>query len=109
TNTTSVAAQTYYQTLANQVSTIDVLDASFINLRQITFGYVFDSKMLGKSPFSSIGVSLVARNLLTLMKHTDNVDPEAGFSSLINYAGIEGTSLPSTRSYGVNVNFKFKK
>ncbi|WPQ62611.1 SusC/RagA family TonB-linked outer membrane protein [Chitinophaga sancti] len=109
TNTTSVAAQTYYQTLANQVSSIDVLDASFIKLRQVTFGYVFDSKILGKSPFSSIGVSLVARNLLTLMKHTDNVDPEAGFSSLINYAGIEGTSLPSTRSYGVNVNFKFKK
>jgi hypothetical protein len=43
------------------------------------------------------------------MKHTDNVDPEAGFSPLINYAGIEGTSLPSTRTYGINVNVKFKK
>ncbi|GAA0527738.1 SusC/RagA family TonB-linked outer membrane protein [Chitinophaga japonensis] len=109
-NSTSVAAQTYYQALANNVSTINVLDASFIKLRQVTLGYTFDERMLGKVlPFQSINVSFVARNLLVLMKHTDNVDPEAGFSPLINYAGIEGTSLPSTRSYGVNVNFKFKK
>jgi outer membrane receptor protein involved in Fe transport len=107
-NTVSVDAQTYYQALANSISKNNVLDASFIKLRQITLGYTLDSKTLGKLPFRSIGVSLVARNLLTLMKDSDNVDPEAGFSSLINYAGIEGTSLPSTRTYGVNVNFKFK-
>lgn len=107
-NTSKVDAQTYYQAYANAISANNVLDASFIKLRQVTLGYTLDSKILGKIPFRSIGISLVARNLLTLMKHTDNIDPEAGFSSLINYAGIEGTSLPSTRTYGVNVNFKFK-
>ena len=110
TNTLAVDPQTYYQAQANQISANNVLDASFIKLRQVTLGYTLDSKVLGRMPlFQSIGISLVARNLLVLMKHTDNIDPEAGFSSLINYAGIEGTSLPSTRTYGVNVNFKFKK
>ncbi|SHL98192.1 SusC/RagA family TonB-linked outer membrane protein [Chitinophaga sp. CF418] len=108
-NTTNVDAQTYYQAYANKVSKNSVLDADFIKLRQVTFGYTVGRNVLGKLPFESIGISLVARNLLTLMRKSDNVDPESGFSSLINYAGIEGTSLPSTRTYGVNVNVKFKK
>lgn len=108
-NTINVDAQSYYQAYANKISKNSVLDADFIKLRQVTFGYTLGSKVLGKTPFESIGVSLVARNLLTLMRNSDNVDPEAGFSSLINYAGIEGTSLPSTRTFGVNVNVKFKK
>jgi hypothetical protein len=42
-----------------------------------------------------------------LLKYTPNIDPEAGFSSLIQYAGIEGNSLPATRTYGFNLNIKF--
>ena len=55
----------------------------------------------------AIELSFVARNLLTLLKYTDNIDPEAGFSSLLSSAGIEGNSLPSTRTYGLNLNVKF--
>jgi TonB-linked SusC/RagA family outer membrane protein len=108
-NSTAVAAQTYYQALAQNVSAINVLDGDFIKLRQITLGYTIGDNILHNTPFQSIGISLVARNLWTIMRHTDNIDPEAGFSPLINYAGIEGTSLPSTRTYGVNVNVKFKR
>jgi hypothetical protein len=42
------------------------------------------------------------------MRKSDIIDPEAGFSSLVSYAGIEGTGVPSARTYGVNVNVKFK-
>ena len=106
--TTTVNAQDYYQTLA-KVSNYEVLDGSFIKLRQITLGYTFNESMMGKLPFQAITVSLVARNLATLMKHTNNIDPESGFSTDIRYAGIEGTSVPFTRSYGINVNIKLKK
>jgi hypothetical protein len=108
TNTKVVAAQTYYQELARRISSLNVLDGSFIKLRQVTLGYNFSKTALARTPFSGINVSLVARNLLTIMKHTDNIDPESAFSNLINYNGIEGTSLPFTRTYGFNVNFKFK-
>jgi hypothetical protein len=50
----------------------------------------------------------VGRNLLVLHKKSDNIDPEATFGSNVQYFGIEGTSLPTTRSYGVNVNIRFK-
>jgi TonB-linked SusC/RagA family outer membrane protein len=108
-NTKAVDVQDYYQELARRISSMNVLNGSFVKLRQVTLGYTLTSKMLGKLPFESIGLSFVARNLLTIVKHTDNIDPEAGFSAAINYAGIEGGSLPATRSYGLNVSIKFKK
>lgn len=107
-NTKSVSAQTYYQALSRNVGAVSVLDGSFIKLRQVTLGYTFNATFLRGTPFSSIGVSAVARNLWTIMKHTDNLDPESGFSADPRYAGIEGTSLPFARTYGLNVNFKFK-
>lgn len=107
-NITNISAQTYYQGLARNISKLDVLDGSFIKLRQVTLGYTFNSSFLQRTPFSSIGVSAVARNLWTILKHTNNIDPESGFSNDIKYAGIEGTSLPFARTYGLNVNFKFK-
>jgi TonB-linked SusC/RagA family outer membrane protein len=107
-NTVSVQAQTYYQALARNVGAVDVLDGSFIKLRQLTLGYTINSTILRGTPFSSIGISAVARNLWTIMKHTDNIDPESGFSNDVRYAGIEGSSLPFARTYGLNVNFKFK-
>ncbi|MCD8742212.1 SusC/RagA family TonB-linked outer membrane protein [Mucilaginibacter roseus] len=108
TNTTAAPAQTYYQALSRNVGAVSVLDGSFIKLRQITLGYTFNAAFLRGTPFSSIGVSAVGRNLWTIMRKTKNIDPESGFSADPRYAGIEGTSLPFTRTYGLNVNFKFK-
>jgi TonB-linked SusC/RagA family outer membrane protein len=108
-NTVSVAnEQLYYQNLARRISALNVLDGSFIKLRQVQVGYTLGKKLFEKLPVESVNISFVARNLLTLLKHTDNIDPEAGFSSQINYAGIEGNGLPMTRTYGLNVNIKLK-
>ena len=108
-NTVTATAQAYYQRLAS-ISRINVLDGDYIKLRQITIGYTISQKQLGKIPvFSAIQISLVGRNLLTLMKKSDNIDPESGFNPNVNYAGIEGTSLPAVRTFGINANFKFKK
>ncbi|MET1057446.1 MAG: SusC/RagA family TonB-linked outer membrane protein [Pedobacter sp.] len=107
-NTTNVGAQNYYTGLMQNVNSLAVLDGSFIKFRQATLGYTFKQNMLGKLPFSSISVNLVARNLFTIMKHTDNIDPENTFSSQVALAGVEGGALPFTRTYGFNVNFKFK-
>lgn len=108
-NAVSANAQDYYQRLAG-ISRVDVLNGDYIKLRQVTFGYAIPEKAFERLPlFSSVTISLVARNLLTLMKHSDNIDPEAGFNASVGYAGIEGTSLPSTRTFGINASFKFKK
>jgi len=91
------------------ISRVNVLDGDYIKLRQVTLGYTISENTFKNVPvIGSIQISLVARNLLTLMKHSENIDPEAGFNASVNYAGIEGTSLPSTRTFGFNVNIKFK-
>jgi TonB-linked SusC/RagA family outer membrane protein len=108
-NQVVVAAQDYYRGLVTNVSTMSVFDGSFIKFRQVTLGYLFSPGLLDKTPFQAINVSLVARNLVTLMKHTRNFDPEDQFSSLPGYAGLEGIGIPQTRTYGINLNFKFKK
>jgi hypothetical protein len=109
-NTVTADAQGYYRSLAQQVTATHVLDGDFIKLRQVNIGYNLPQNIVSKlAVFSSVQVSFVARNLAILMKKSDNIDPEATFSSNVRYYGIEGTSLPSTRSYGINVNLKFKK
>ncbi len=109
-NTVTADAKGYYTALSQNVTKTHVLSGDFIKLRQVTLGYTFPSSLMQKIPLiQSIQISLVGRNLATIMKKSDNIDPESTFGSSISYLGIEGTSLPTTRSYGVNVNIKFKK
>ena len=106
--TTTVSAQAYYQRLAS-ISKFNVLSGDYIKLRQVTLGYTIPEKAFGKVPvIRSIQLSLVARNLLIIMKKSGNIDPESEFRADVQYAGIEGTSLPTTRTFGINANIKFK-
>jgi hypothetical protein len=83
-----------------------VYDASFAKLRQITFGYTFSSSMLSKTPFSSINLSFVGRNLWILYKNTENIDPESNYSN-VNAQGLDYFGMPQTRSYGFNLRLRF--
>lgn len=108
-NTVAASAEKYYTGLANNVTGVSVLDGDFIKLRQVTLGYNLPARMLEKWPLiRAVNISLVSRNLFYFMKKTNNIDPEATFGANLRYSGIEGTSLPATRNYGVNVAFKFK-
>ncbi|WP_373397756.1 SusC/RagA family TonB-linked outer membrane protein [Algoriphagus halophilus] len=100
-------AEDYYKALAQNITRTSVVDGDFIKLRQMTLGYSLPASWFGNTPvIKGLDVSFVARNLAILMRKAKNIDPEASFGSNINYTGIEGTSLPSTRSFGFNLNFK---
>jgi hypothetical protein len=108
-NTTAVNAQTYFQDLSvlnDQIAEEFVYDASFIKLRSLSLGYSFPSAMLRSSFIKGVNISLVARNLATLMKHTPNIDPESNYTNS-NGQGLELSGYPTQRSMGVNVNLKF--
>jgi len=108
-NTVVATAEKYYQDIA-QISRNSVLNGDYIKLRQVTLGYTLSGKQLGNNPVvESVNVSLVGRNLFYFSKKSPNIDPESNFTTSVKYAGIEGTSLPSARTFGVNVNVKFKK
>ena len=107
TNGITASAESYYQALVQNVTKTSVVDGDFIKLRQLSIGYTFPEKAFEKMPvLKGVNISLVARNLFFLMRKADNIDPESNFGSTISYTGIEGTSLPSTRSIGMNINFK---
>jgi hypothetical protein len=99
-----INAATYYSTLAGNVSRLFVQDASFIKFRQIAISYSLPAKVF-HNVIQGATISLVGRNLFYLMKRTDNIDPEAAFTA--NAQGLELAGVPPSKTYGVNLNFKF--
>ncbi|MBS7567004.1 SusC/RagA family TonB-linked outer membrane protein [Mucilaginibacter sp. Bleaf8] len=105
-NMINVAAYNYYPQLASNISALSVLNGGFIKFRQLILGYECKPRIFNHF-FRSVSIDLVGRNLFTILKYTKNIDPESQFSPNLNYAGIEGASLPATRSLGLNLNFRF--
>ncbi len=82
-------------------------DASFVKLRELQIGYTFPDKMFAKTPFRSVNIAFVGRNL-ALWTDVPHVDPEVmSFTGGTALPGIEYMSIPSSRSYGVNIGLKF--
>ena len=108
-NTTPVRVDDYYERISS-ISEENVFDASYIKLRQMTLSYTFDKKLLQKTSFiNGLTISLVGRNLFFFKNGLDEIglDPESIYTSTGSDIGIEYAALPSTRSYGFNVNVKF--
>ncbi|MBR5835436.1 MAG: SusC/RagA family TonB-linked outer membrane protein [Bacteroidales bacterium] len=81
-----------------------IYDNSYVKCREITFGYTFPERMLGKA-VKGLSVSFVARNPFIVWKNIPNIDPDSGYNT--SGLGLEYGSLPSRRSFGFNVNVKF--
>ncbi len=90
----------------NGVDALNVFDASYIKLRDLTLAYDLPKSIVGNA-FQGIRVSAFARNLFAWNLSNPGIDPENTSYGSGNIQGLEGGSLPSTRIYGFNVNFKF--
>lgn len=106
-NTTAVSSYEYYRSIASKnIAEEFVYDASFIKLRELSIGYNFKSLIKNIKWVKDLNVSVVARNLWTIMKHTPNIDPESSLNNS-NGQGLELNGYPTVRSIGFNVNVKF--
>jgi hypothetical protein len=84
-----------------------IYDASFVKLREVRFGYTIPNRVWGKVPVRDLSISLVGRNL-ALWTDVPHIDPEtASTSGGTVIPGVESVALPSTRSFGVNLNCRF--
>jgi TonB-linked SusC/RagA family outer membrane protein len=97
--------RTYYDN-NKSYSELFLHDASFVKLRQVILGYNIPVDRLKALSLQSATISLVARNLLTIYKQTDNFDPESSFTNGSSQ-GFESFGLPRTRSFGLNLMVKF--
>ncbi|MBS1508575.1 MAG: SusC/RagA family TonB-linked outer membrane protein [Bacteroidetes bacterium] len=106
-NDVSVSAASYY---LNYYSPINhepfVSDASYLKLRQLSFGYTFRN-ILKNNPSASVELSFIGRNLL-LFAPIHDIDPETlALRGNTILPGVEYNSLPSQRQFGVSLNLKY--
>jgi TonB-linked SusC/RagA family outer membrane protein len=106
-NTTAVEAEQFYTAYrSTNIATPFVYNGSFVKWRTISIGYDL-SRVVSKMHIKGLFVSVMCNNVLLIKKYIDNLDPEAQVSASDNLQGIETHTLPTTRSYGMNLNVKF--
>ncbi len=105
-NTQEVTAEDWAYAVPRSNAEANIFDASFVKLRQLSFGYSFDDTVLDTLKLQGLSISLVGSNLF-LWTDVPNIDPEAqGISGGTLLPGLEVTQLPSTKSYGFKINMK---
>ncbi len=90
---------------ADGVVESSVFDASYVKLRQVSIGYTISK--IGNLPIEDISLNLIGRNLAILYSKCPHIDPETAFSSENGEQGQEFGQLPTARSLGFSINFKF--
>jgi hypothetical protein len=83
-----------------------VYKSSYVKLREVRIGYQLPTRLINKIGFVNATITLVGRNLWIIHKDVPNIDPENAFTNG-NAQGLEDLTLPTARSYGFNINFKF--
>lgn len=86
-----------------------VLDASYIMLREVSLEYALPKNWLKRTPFQSVKIAAVGRNLFYIEEHMQGlgITPESAFNTASGAQGSESYTAPSTRSYGFNLNLTF--
>jgi TonB-linked SusC/RagA family outer membrane protein len=97
----------FYKEYYDHNSEQQLVDRSFVKLREAKLGYNFPKRLYSRLPIQNISFSLVGRNLLLFTKN-QQFDPETGASTGQGLVGgFENLSLPTTRSFGANLNINF--
>ncbi len=103
---TQVDATDYYGKLGGRTGFTGeyTYDATNIRLSEMAIGYNFN--LSEDSFFKSIKASFVGSNLFFFYKVAP-YDPNITLSTGNNLQGVDVLGLPSTRSYGLNINLSF--
>jgi len=107
-NTAKAAVQTYWEHLrSQQIVEAVIYNAGFWKLRQISLGYDFTKFLKATWPIKGVKLDLVSYNVLIIKKWVDNIDPETVGYGVDSMVGLESPGVPTTRSFGANLNIKF--
>lgn len=109
TNTKAVDPSVYWGNFysdGNGIAVPFIYNATYVKVREITLSYRIMSKGIRKAGFKDLSVAVVSRNPFIIYKDVPNVDPDSNYNNG-NGQGFEYGSLPSRRSWGFNLNFRF--
>ncbi|AXP79599.1 Colicin I receptor precursor [Mariniflexile rhizosphaerae] len=116
-NTVQITEQVYFTDYDAPVST-QLIDASYLKLREVELSYTFSKEILKNTFFTNARISLYGKNLMYWLPDENKyADPEvngitaatnnSGSSTTGNGQGIETTQTPSSRSLGLNLQLSF--
>jgi len=105
-NTTVISAQQEGQDHFFGNDNQNVFDADYVKLRELNLTYTFNKEWFGGF-VQDVQLSAFGRNLAVWGLDNENFDPEIATGGSGNIQGSEGGSLPSTLSYGLNLQLKF--
>jgi TonB-linked SusC/RagA family outer membrane protein len=106
-NTKQVIPSVYYADYYRRANVeSNSFDASFVKLREVRLEYSLPTKMLGKF-FKGASIAFYGRDLLMITSFP-MFDPEtAALNGTTIMPGVEIGQMPSTRTMGANLTFKF--
>jgi TonB-linked SusC/RagA family outer membrane protein len=104
-NNQIISADQYYKSFYS-INEAYVYSSEFVKLRELSLTYRLPKGFASKIKLVDASVSLVGRNLWTIHKKVPNIDPEASFGTG-NGQGVESLSLPTVRTFGINISAKF--
>lgn len=107
-NTKGIDPQVYFhQRKWGGIAELDVYDASYVKLRDMTITYNFPQYWFESTFLSAGSLSIIGKNLWLIYSGVPNIDPESAFSSNNNALGQEYAAMPPTRSFGFNLRLVF--
>ncbi len=107
-NTTPYSPYDLNANQANRAASMELVDASYVKLRELSLSYRLPSKWFDKTPFGAIAVGVFGNNLfLWTPKENKYADPEINASGNGNAQGFEYSSIPSQRNFGFNIKVNF--
>ncbi|MEI9808059.1 MAG: SusC/RagA family TonB-linked outer membrane protein [Bacteroidota bacterium] len=100
--------QDYWSQFTSANTEGNIYNASYVKLREVRVSYRLPSSILGKVKFiKGLELGLEARNLWIIKSYVPHIDPEVNlFGSASLGEAVEFNSVPSSRSYGVNLRIK---
>ena len=110
-NTIEVDPFTYFANSGAALTNVpgeNLLDASYVKLRELNLSYVLPKRWLSKTPFGEITLSVYGRNLwISTPEENHYLDPEVSSFGTGNVQGYDYGALPSVKSFGGLVRFTF--
>ena len=106
-NDVVVNPEEYWMSVCRNAPSMFIYDNSYIKCREISLSYQFPQSWLnGGKIVKDITVALVARNPFIVWKNIPDIDPDSNYNNTTGM-GMEYGSLPSRKSYGLNIYVKF--
>jgi outer membrane receptor protein involved in Fe transport len=104
------ATNAYFNSLGFGPADRSVFDGTVVRLREVSLSYALPAKMLNKTPFGGVSLTLSGSNLWYKSPNTPqymNFDPETSGLGAGSYRGFEFITGPSSRRIGGSLRITF--